>query len=49
MALSPYLPLVGRSGVALATLGWGSGLAPPVAPKKRDSLPIKGRDEAFLS
>jgi hypothetical protein len=28
---TPYLPLVGRSGVALATLGWGLDLTPPGA------------------
>jgi hypothetical protein len=28
-----YLSLVGRSGVALATLGWGLALTPPGALK----------------
>jgi hypothetical protein len=28
---TPYLPLVGRSGVALATPGWGLALTPPGA------------------
>jgi len=41
---TPYLPLVGRSGVAVATLGWGRRSPHPARSKERAPLPIKGRD-----
>jgi hypothetical protein len=50
---TPYLPLAGRSGVALATLGWGlqwripqSAPPHPARSRERATLPIKGRDGA---
>jgi len=39
-----YLPLVGRSGVAFATLGWGLASPHPARLRKRATLPVKGRD-----